>query len=103
MAGLRNGLAQQVREVARPGGLGPLTSGDLRELVEGRHGLQLVGVHLGCLALQVPGFDLLPGPWHTAVEDTAQGDDYEESRVGLAGAGARTPREWHPHLRCASV
>lgn len=74
-------------------GLGPLTSGDFCELVEGRHRLQFVGVHLGCLSLQVPGFDLLPGPWHAAVEDTAQSDNYKESRVGLAGVGAQTSRE----------
>uniref|UniRef100_F7E2I6 Serine protease 50 n=1 Tax=Equus caballus TaxID=9796 RepID=F7E2I6_HORSE len=46
----------------------------------------------------VPGFNLLPGPWHAAIEDTAQSDNCSRDRAGLAGAGAWTPQEWYPTL-----
>ena len=70
-----------------------LTSRDFCELIKGWHRLQFVGVHLGCLSLQVPGLDLLPGPRHTAVENTAQSDTWSGDRAGLAGARAQTPRK----------
>ena len=76
----------------RDWGPGLLTSRDFCELVEGWHSLQFVRVHLGCLSLQIPGFNLLPGPWHATVEDTAKSDNYREDRAGLARARAQTPR-----------
>lgn len=42
-------LTQQGWMVAEA--LGLLTSGDFRKLVEGWHGLQFIGVHLGCPSL----------------------------------------------------
>lgn len=62
-----------------------LTSRDFCEFIEGRHSLQLVCVHLGCLPLQIPSLDLLPCPRYAAVEDTAQRDDYMDVRASLAG------------------
>lgn len=66
-----------------------LTSGDLRELVEGGHRLQFVRVHLGGLPLQVAGFNLLPGPGHAAVEDAAQSD-----YCGRGGGRGWTEQAW---------
>lgn len=85
------------------GGPGLLTSRDICELVEGWHSLQFVSVHFGCPSLQITGFNLLPGPGHAAVENTAQSDDCRGDRVGLARAGAQTPREWYPNFRHASI
>ena len=95
-------------QLGRPGGWrdwgpGLLTSRDFCELVEGWHSLQFVRVHLGCLSLQIPGFNLLPGPWHATVEDTAKSDNYREDRAGLARARAQTPQEWHPNSRPVSI
>lgn len=67
-----------------------ITSGNFGELLQGWHCVQLVRVVFGRLALGVASLDLLAGARDAALEDAAQGDNWEwETRNsgGLPGMG----------------
>lgn len=54
-----------------------ITSGNFGELAQGWHRVQFVRVVFGRLALGVASLDLLPRARDPALEDAAQGDNWE--------------------------